>query len=135
MNDNILARDVRRKALTAPREDKDISPQLLHRIKTYIGTTSLGPVNNRKSYYESKGSLDRFGSLAIPKKTDTKMELTITILMVQGYTAKSIAECSKQLFNVELSIDNVRNAYRRVLFARYNKKHFLNRIFKEEEKL
>lgn len=135
MNNDILLRDVRRRALTSPREDKDIDARVIHRIKTYIGTTSLGPINNRKSFYESKGSLDRFGNLAIPKKTDTKMELTITILMVQGYTAKSIAETSKELFGVELSIENVRAAYRRVLFARYNKKHFLNRLFKEEKKI
>jgi len=132
MNDEILSRGTRRRALTAPREDKDINPRLLHRITTYIGTTSLGPVENRKSYYEATGGLERFGTLAIPKKTDTKMELVITILMAQGYTAQSIANNSKQLFGIDLNVSNVRAAYRRVLFSRYNKKKFLNRMYKKE---
>lgn len=134
-SNDILSKSVRRRALTAPREDKVIPPRLLHRIKTYIGTTSEGPINNRRSYYESKGDMARFGTLAIPKKTDTKMELVITILVIQGYTVKSIADSSKELFGIELSSSNVRDAYKRVLFAKYNKKHFLNRKFEEKDKL
>lgn len=133
MNNDILSRDVRRLVLTAPREDKDINPRLLHRIKTYIGTDSEGPVNNRRSYYEATGGLQRFGNFAISKKTDTKIEIVIAILVVKGYTAKSIADSSKELFGIELSESNVRAAYRRVIFAKYRKKQFLNREFREED--
>jgi len=127
-----LSRNVRRRAITAPREDKEISPEVLHRIRTYIGDTSNGPVVNRLSHHESKGRLEKLGTFTIPKKTDTKMEIVITGLVVMGYTVKSIAENSKALFGVELNEQNIRNGYKRVLWNRYNKDKFLNKVLNND---
>lgn len=132
MSEDILSTHKRRRVITAPREDKDINPKVLHRIKTYIGSTSLGPVQNRKSLYESKNSKILDQPFAVKKKTDTKMELVITSLVVMGYTIQSIADSSEELFGIKLSRTNVMAAYKRVLFAPYKINQFINKIFIEE---
>lgn len=133
MENDILSTHKLRRVITAPRADKDINPRVLHRIKTYIGTTSMGPTANNRSKFEVRNSKNLQYNFAIPKKTDTKMELVITSLVVMGYTIGSITESSKELFGIELSKENVMAAYKRVLFAPYKVNQFINKMFIEED--
>ena len=125
---NVVIRPI----LTKPREDSDINPRLLHRVKTYIGTTSSGVHADRLSIIEAKGQTAKYGALLTPKKTDTKVEIMMASLHLMGYTQQSISDTSVQLFGKHFSRDSVKRACKNVLKSnREYGKRFLNKIYRE----
>lgn len=117
--------------ITEPRQDSDIAPEVRHRIKTYIGDTSAGQSAEHLSWLSrDPAKLARMGNLVKPKSTNTKEEIVIASLHALGYTFKSIAECSEEIFGHTISVDSARRAARRVLLSTkdYNKRFLRRRM-------
>lgn len=127
--DDWFSTGVTRRVVTKPLEDHQIDPKVLHRIKTYIGTDRISSIAQKASFQHNRGGMSKFGNLAKPGVTNTKIELVCTVLAVKGYTLKSISDNSQELFGVKLSIAQVRSCYKKIIMNRFKQKHFLNKIY------
>lgn len=86
------------------------TPAALEKLKKYRGTDNLGPpvINNESRYPNHKS--ERFR-----RKGNTVIELLATALYLEGFTIKSIAATSEEIFGVKLGHTTIERYIKNVL--------------------